>query len=77
MKIRVGRAGPYYLEGLRKAKAEGHWLGLGIKVYGTESLFDDIVRQEADATLLFENSFESGNCRRTARRHCRVTDDHS
>ena len=37
IKILIRRAGPNYLEGLRKVKAASDKLGLGIKVYGPET----------------------------------------
>mmetsp|Transcript_31995 Transcript_31995/g.62981 ORF Transcript_31995/g.62981 Transcript_31995/m.62981 type:complete len:1085 (+) Transcript_31995:61-3315(+) len=37
IKIWIRRAGPNYLEGLRKVKAAGEKLGLGLKVYGPET----------------------------------------
>merc|ERR1711971_479171 len=37
LKIWIRRAGPNYLEGLRKVKAASDRLGLGIKVYGPET----------------------------------------
>ena len=37
IKIWIRRAGPNYLEGLRKVKATGDKLGLGLKVYGPET----------------------------------------
>jgi len=37
IKIWIRRAGPNYIEGLRKVKAAGEKLGLGLKVYGPET----------------------------------------
>merc|ERR1719243_308054 len=43
IKIWIRRAGPNYLEGLRKVKAAGDRLGLGLKVYGPETHITAIV----------------------------------
>jgi len=43
IKIWIRRAGPNYLEGLRKVKAAGDKLGLGLKVYGPETHVTAIV----------------------------------
>merc|ERR1719414_56622 len=41
--IMIRRAGPNYLEGLRKAKAASDKLGLGIKIYGPETHITAII----------------------------------
>ena len=43
IKILIRRAGPNYLEGLRKVKAASDKLGLGIKVYGPETHITAII----------------------------------
>lgn len=43
IKIWIRRAGPNYLEGLRKVKAASDRLGLGIKVYGPETHITAVV----------------------------------
>mmetsp|Transcript_9699 Transcript_9699/g.29138 ORF Transcript_9699/g.29138 Transcript_9699/m.29138 type:complete len:1084 (-) Transcript_9699:354-3605(-) len=43
IKIMIRRAGPNYIEGLRKAKAASDKLGLGIKIYGPETHITAII----------------------------------
>merc|ERR1719284_1313646 len=43
IKIWIRRAGPNYVEGLRKVKAASDKLGLGIKVYGPETHITAII----------------------------------
>jgi len=43
IKIMIRRAGPNYLEGLRKVKAAGDKLGLGLKIYGPETHITAVV----------------------------------
>mmetsp|Transcript_115199 Transcript_115199/g.372313 ORF Transcript_115199/g.372313 Transcript_115199/m.372313 type:complete len:1083 (-) Transcript_115199:242-3490(-) len=43
IKIMIRRAGPNYLEGLRKVKAASDKLGLGIKIYGPETHITAII----------------------------------
>jgi len=43
IKIFIRRAGPNYLEGLRKVKAASEKLGLGVKVYGPETHITAVV----------------------------------
>jgi len=43
IKIMIRRAGPNYIEGLRKVKAAGDKLGLGLKIYGPETHITAII----------------------------------